>query len=163
MGPVTTGEKISAWKHGQSVSRSCRLGVWYIRDEYRYTKWSQEPYSMRSPWLGAERRWTPTRSLPPIIAQHPKALLLPRIESPLSGLAAPSEVMSPSALGVTWVILTLTAIPASWLVLIPFSISTGHWWGQTVYGLTVTVMDSVFAIGTFHSLCLTSRADDYRR
>ncbi|KZV73311.1 hypothetical protein PENSPDRAFT_627483 [Peniophora sp. CONT] len=60
--------------------------------------------------------------------------------------------MSPSALGVTWVVLTLTAIPASWLVLIPFSIATGHWWGQTVYGLTVTVMDSVFAIGLIYNM-----------
>ncbi|VDB95992.1 unnamed protein product [Peniophora sp. CBMAI 1063] len=60
--------------------------------------------------------------------------------------------MSSLALRVIWVILTLTAIPASWLVLIPFSAATGHWWGQMVYGLTVTVMDSVFAIGLIYNL-----------
>ena len=74
-----------------------------------------------------------------------------------------STFMSSLALRVIWVILTLTAIPASWLVLIPFSVATGHWWGQTVYGLTVTVMESVVAIGAFSFACRTFLADRYRR
>ncbi|VDC07392.1 unnamed protein product [Peniophora sp. CBMAI 1063] len=56
--------------------------------------------------------------------------------------------MSPSlALRVVWFILTLTAIPASWLVLIPFSMATGVWWAQTLYGLVVTFMEGIFALG----------------
>ncbi|KZV76698.1 hypothetical protein PENSPDRAFT_646148 [Peniophora sp. CONT] len=51
------------------------------------------------------------------------------------------------ALRVVWFILTLTAIPASWLVLIPFSMATGVWWAQMLYGIVVTFMEGCFALG----------------
>lgn len=98
------------------------------------------------------RRWTPPHSPTSITVRYPEALVC-------SGLNLLIAMSSTLALRVTWVVLTLTAIPATWLVLIPFSVVAGHFWGQTVYGLTVTVMESVFAIGARSFSCLLPLAE----
>ena len=52
-----------------------------------------------------------------------------------------------------------TAIPASWLVLIPFSMATGIWWAQTLYGIVVTFMEGIFALGEVEILAMRLTAD----
>ena len=42
------------------------------------------------------------------------------------------------------------AIPASWLVLVPFSKATGYWWGQMIFGTAVTFMEAIFALGALY-------------
>ncbi|KZV73305.1 hypothetical protein PENSPDRAFT_649039 [Peniophora sp. CONT] len=51
------------------------------------------------------------------------------------------------ALRVAWTVLTSTAIPASWLVLVPFSKATGYWWGQMLFAVTITVLEVIIALG----------------
>lgn len=95
--------------------------------------------------------------------QPPLPYILTALQPPPEGRV--SFMSPPLALRVVWFILTLTgasqksfvlpriahspaaAIPASWLVLIPFSMATGVWWAQILYGVVVTVMEGISALG----------------